>query len=64
MSQDDVLVVAGRCLIDCATLRELKEALRELRTNTHSSVLADFGEERISAIEILREGLGLELCAC
>lgn len=63
MRPDDVLGIAGRCLIDCPTLSELKEAVRELRAHVRKSVLADLGEEKISAIEFLMEELGLELCA-
>ncbi len=57
------MAVAGRWAIDCATLRELKEAVRKLRAHVRNSVLADLGEERITEIEILRKELALEPCA-
>jgi hypothetical protein len=63
MRLNEALAVAGRCAIDCATLRELKEAIQKLRAHSRNSVLADLGEERITDIEILRKELGLEPCA-
>jgi len=63
MRLNDVVVTAGGHLIDCATVHELKEAVRELRSRSPGSVLANLSEERIGDIEILREELGLEPCA-
>ncbi len=57
---NEALAVAGRCAIDCATLRELKEAIQELRAHSPNSVLADVSEDRITDIEILRKELALE----
>ena len=63
MRLNKALAVAGRCAIDCATLRELKEAIQELRAHSRNSVLADVSEDRITDIEILRKELALEPCA-
>jgi ketopantoate reductase len=63
MRLNKALAVAGRCAIDCATLRELKEAIQELRAHSRNSVLADVSEDRITDIETLRKELALEPCA-
>src|SRR3712207_9007126 len=50
-SLNEALAVAGRCVVDCATLRELKEAIQELRAQSRNSFLADLSEDRITDIE-------------
>jgi hypothetical protein len=45
------LSIAGRNLIDGATLDELKEAVRDLRELTPDSVLADLVDAKIKVME-------------
>ena len=41
----------GRHLINCTIVKELREAVQDLRSRSPESVLADLGEQKIAALE-------------
>lgn len=51
MGLNDALALAGRYLIDCGTLQELKQVISDLRTHSQDSALADLSEQKIASIE-------------
>lgn len=62
MELDEAPAFGERDLIDCDTLKELREAIASIRAGSPRSALADLGERRIAALETRYERMRIEPC--